>query len=152
MRTAFKVPIANASLDKKQLHSPSNQPAVESAADNVGSSGSVDPAILSPTDMPGDMLTFATEIAIKAFTSFTSVADMAEYLRMKFEARFPSMATGNWQTSVGSNFASSVGSFNLQPSGSRSCNKKHLFQIRKRTGTGFYAKLKNTYFLIYASP
>ena len=60
--------------------------------------------------MPGDMLTFATETAMKAATSFTGVADMAEYLRMKFEARFPSTSSGNWQASVGTSFAASVSS------------------------------------------
>ncbi|GAU88795.1 hypothetical protein RvY_01429 [Ramazzottius varieornatus] len=128
IRTAFKVlnNMHNSAPDRKQLfQEPPALPVPEKPLVNL------EPAILAPTDMPGDMLTFATETALKAATSFTGVADMAEYLRMKFEARFPSTSSGNWQASVGTSFAAS---------------------IRKRTGTGFYAKIKNIYFLLFASP
>ncbi|OQV21881.1 hypothetical protein BV898_04094 [Hypsibius exemplaris] len=131
VRTAFKVQTSQqTNVHQKQVHFPGSL-LKDELLERPLVAVSQEPSILSPTDMPGDMLTFASETAIKAVSAFTSVADMAEYLRMKFEARFPSTSTGNWQTSVGTNFAAS---------------------IRKRTGTGFYAKVKGTFILIFASP
>ncbi|XP_055344789.1 uncharacterized protein LOC129592711 [Paramacrobiotus metropolitanus] len=138
VRTIFKVPIPNNAPsmaqhqpDKKQLHAAENEPLLNQLSPNR-TEDALNHSILSPTDMPSEMLIFATETAIKAVTAFSSVSDMAEYMRMKFESRFSVTGMpGNWQASVGTNFAAS---------------------IRKKVGTGFYARLKGVYFLVYATP
>lgn len=111
VRTVYKVPITQFP-GHKQMHSPDND-ALPSTLSNSPAKALDEPinhSILAPTDMPSDMLLFATETAIKAVTSFVNVSDMAEYMRMKFESKFmvPPAMLGNWQASVGTNFASSV--------------------------------------------
>ena len=104
-RTAFHV--SKNTVDKKQLLITEKTTTAKPIIKEVLPVIEADPVILSPTDMPGDMLTFATETASKAVTAFTSFADIAEYLRMKMESRFPSISA-NWQAHVGTSFSSSV--------------------------------------------